>query len=78
MDDPALMAELEAHLQAPMSRVLGLRLVSVETGNITMSANPQLAFRNKMGVMHGGYIAALLDCACGLAGATVMRQGFSL
>ncbi|WP_206244178.1 PaaI family thioesterase [Novosphingobium terrae] len=76
---PAAMALLEEHLEAPMSRLLGLRLIAVAAGEITLQADPQAMFRNRLGVMHGGYIAALLDCACGLAGGTLMPEAtFSL
>jgi uncharacterized protein (TIGR00369 family) len=70
---------LEEHLEAPMSRLLGLRLVHVTTGEVTLQADPQAMFRNRQGVMHGGYIATLLDCACGFAGCTMVPDGsFSL
>ncbi|WP_068083022.1 PaaI family thioesterase [Novosphingobium rosa] len=71
---PAAMALIEDHLDAPMSRLLGLKLIAVAAGEITMQADPQAMFRNRLGVMHGGYIAALLDCACGLAGSTLMPE----
>jgi acyl-coenzyme A thioesterase PaaI-like protein len=40
---------LEEHLEAPMSRLLGLRLVHVTTGEVTLQADPQAMFRNRQG-----------------------------
>jgi uncharacterized protein (TIGR00369 family) len=59
----------------PMVSLLGFRLVSVERGRIVFAADPLEAFYNGVGVVHGGWSAALLDSALGCAVNTMMPAG---
>jgi len=53
------------------STLVGIRLVELVDGHseLRIEVGPQL--RNRMGIVHGGVLATLLDNACGLAGAWV-------
>jgi uncharacterized protein (TIGR00369 family) len=60
---------------APMVRLLGMRVSAVEAGRITMSGALQEDFENGLGIAHGGYAATMLDTALGCAINTVMPIG---
>jgi len=62
----------EAKAQSPMMQLLGVSVVAAEKGGVTMAATPRDSFHNQVGVMHGGYIATLLDNACGAAAHSVL------
>lgn len=57
----------EKTVRSPMMQLLEVSAVSAEEGRVVMSATPREDFNNQVGVMHGGYIATLLDNACGAA-----------
>jgi uncharacterized protein (TIGR00369 family) len=53
--------------QAPMTKLLNLRLLEVEEGRVVFGARPTHEHYNGMGVVHGGFAATLLDSALGCA-----------
>jgi uncharacterized protein (TIGR00369 family) len=53
--------------QAPMTKLLDMRLLEVEAGRVVFGAVPSRAHYNGMGVVHGGFAATLLDSALGCA-----------
>ena len=67
-----VLAMAEAKAQSPMMQLLGARVLGAEQGRVTMAATPSARFNNQVGVMHGGYIATLLDNACGAAAHSVL------
>lgn len=64
-----LRALVVGDLRAPpgMGDKLGFRLVEVERGHVVFEGTPDRGVYNPLGSVHGGYAAALLDSACGLA-----------
>jgi len=52
---------------APLGVVLGLRLVEVGDGLAVFEGAPKPAYYNPAGVIHGGWIASILDSALGCA-----------
>jgi uncharacterized protein (TIGR00369 family) len=53
--------------QAPMTKLLNLRMLEVEEGRVVFGARPTREHYNGMGVVHGGFAATLLDSALGCA-----------
>jgi uncharacterized protein (TIGR00369 family) len=53
--------------QAPMTKLLNMRLLEVEEGRVVFGARPTRDHYNGMGVVHGGFAATLLDSALGCA-----------
>lgn len=51
----------------PLVLLLGFRPVSVESGRVVFSAQPDERHYNPLGAVHGGYVATLLDTAMGCA-----------
>jgi uncharacterized protein (TIGR00369 family) len=70
LDQVRALAENAA--RSPMMQLLEVSTVSAELGGVVMSATPRATFNNQVGVMHGGYIATLLDNACGAAAHSVL------
>jgi uncharacterized protein (TIGR00369 family) len=60
---------------APMARLLNIRIVAVEEGNATVTAEPAREFENGLHIAHGGFAAALLDTALGCAVNSVTPAG---
>lgn len=60
---------------APMVRLLGMRLVEVEAGRVTIRGEMRHQFENGLGIAHGGFAATMLDTALGCAVNTVMPVG---
>jgi uncharacterized protein (TIGR00369 family) len=46
---------------------LGINFVEIEEGRAVFEGVPGLQVYNPLGVVHGGYMAALLDSACGVS-----------
>jgi uncharacterized protein (TIGR00369 family) len=57
--------------------LLGFQLVEVEEGRVVFTGDPVEAYYNGMGVVHGGWAAALLDSALGCAINSTMPAGRS-
>src|SRR5262249_48361524 len=53
--------------QAPMTKLLTMRLLEVDEGRVVFGARPTRDHYNGMGVVHGGLAATLLDSALGCA-----------
>ncbi|MDE1916539.1 MAG: PaaI family thioesterase [Sphingomonadales bacterium] len=62
----------EKTVRSPMMQLLDVGAVSAEPGHVVMAATPRPDFNNQVGIMHGGYIATLLDNACGAAAHSVL------
>jgi uncharacterized protein (TIGR00369 family) len=77
---PDGLAQLQASLRdkglrAPMGLKLGFELVEVERGRVVFEGKPDRSVYNPMGAVHGGYAAALLDSACGIATHSTLGPG---
>jgi uncharacterized protein (TIGR00369 family) len=55
-----------------MMATLGVRLASVERGQVTLALGHDARFTQQHGFMHAGAVAAVLDTACGYAAFSVM------
>jgi uncharacterized protein (TIGR00369 family) len=62
-----LQAMLAGDLKAPIGETLGFNLVEVERGRVVFEGKPDRRVYNPKGGVHGGYVATLLDSACGIA-----------
>ncbi len=62
-----LQAMLASGKGAPIGETLKFTLAEVTEGHVVFEAIPGLHVYNPIGSVHGGYIAALLDSACGCA-----------
>jgi uncharacterized protein (TIGR00369 family) len=62
---------------APVSELVGFRLISVESGKAVfeLEAGPQL--RIAMGTLHGGVLCDVADAAMGIASASTLADGES-
>lgn len=63
---------LERQIPAPMEDTLDFALVEIASGRAVFSSVPGPHILNPMGIAHGGYAAALLDSACGIAVLTTL------
>ena len=68
-------AMLATGRQPPLGEKLGISLVEVEYGHAVFEATPDGTSYNPMGTVHGGYISAILDSACGIAAHTGLKPG---
>jgi len=59
----------------PFSESAALWPVSAELGRVVFDANPSRRFYNPMGIVHGGWIAMLLDTAMGCAVHSALEPG---
>jgi len=60
---------------APMVKLLGMHLTSVDEGRVVLEATPQPEHENGLGIAHGGFAATMLDTALSCAVNTVMPAG---
>jgi len=67
-----VLALKETMARSPMMRLLDVEVTSAQHGEVVMRATPDHRFDNQVGIAHGGYIATLLDNACGAAAHSVM------
>lgn len=70
-----LRAMIAADAQPSMGRTLDFNLIEVADGLAVFEGNPDERTYNPMGVVHGGYAAALLDSACGIATHSKLAPG---
>jgi uncharacterized protein (TIGR00369 family) len=59
----------------PITQTLGFALVEVEKGRAVFAGTPTFALYNPMNVVHGGWIATLLDSAMGCAVHSALGKG---
>ena len=59
----------------PVMHTGNYRVVEVEKGRAVVEARPDYAFLNPMGVIHGGWIATVLDTALACAVQTMIEAG---
>jgi len=59
----------------PFAALLGLRIAEVAEGRVTFTAEPTEAAYNPLGLVHGGWIATILDSAIGTSLTTLMPPG---
>jgi len=72
----ALQAMLSGQLpHAPIADTLGFRLLAVERGWALFQGQPDFAYLNPMGGVHGGWYATLLDSALGCAVHSLLDAG---
>lgn len=60
---------------APIAKTLDFQLVHVEEGRVRFESTPRRAVYNPIGTVHGGYIATLLDSACGCVVHSMLKPG---
>ncbi|MEL7029881.1 MAG: PaaI family thioesterase [Pseudomonadota bacterium] len=71
-----LQAMLEQKLPAPpIAKTLNFILHEVEEGRAVFRGEPLSAFLNPLGLIHGGWIATLLDSALGCAVQAKLNKG---
>ncbi|WP_374412391.1 PaaI family thioesterase [Novosphingobium colocasiae] len=70
-------AMLAAGRQPPLTEKLGIFLVEADYGHCVFEAVPDGSSYNPMGTVHGGFIATMLDSACGIAVHTALPPGSS-
>lgn len=61
------MTDISGNGPGPFSQLLGFRLVSADADGAVMAADPGPEHCNGGGILHGGYLSALLDSATGWA-----------
>jgi len=74
-----LQALLASQRQLPLHETLAIAFVSAEKGVVVVEASPGEGHLNPAGTVHGGYIATILDTACGCAVLSALppNMGFS-
>ncbi|CAN5368848.1 PaaI family thioesterase [soil metagenome] len=60
---------------APIAQTVGFILVEVEEGRVVFEATPTRAMYNPLGTVHGGWMATVLDSACGCAVHSMLKPG---
>lgn len=60
---------------APIARTLDYRLTEVEEGRVVFEGTPTRAVYNPLGTVHGGWMATLLDSACGCVVHSMLKPG---
>ena len=63
------------HPAPPFSEVAEVWPISVEVGRVAFEASPSARFYNPMGLVHGGWLALLLDSAMGCAVHSTLEPG---
>jgi acyl-CoA thioesterase len=59
----------------PFMEHLGIRITSVDPGAVTMEVTPTAEHLNLGGIVHGGLLSTLMDCATGFALHTTLPPG---
>ncbi len=65
----------KAGFTAPIGRTVGFDMTEVEEGRVVFEAIPTEAVYNPLGTVHGGWIATLLDSACGCVVHSMLKPG---
>jgi uncharacterized protein (TIGR00369 family) len=66
---------LNGGFTAPIARTVGFDLIEVEEGRVAFEGLPTQAVYNPLGTVHGGWIATLLDSACGCVVHSMLKSG---
>lgn len=67
---------LDGHIPAaPIAKLTGFTMESAENGKVVFVGTPSLATYNPLGTVHGGWMATLLDSACGCAVHSTLKPG---
>ncbi|MFC4294658.1 PaaI family thioesterase [Novosphingobium tardum] len=61
----------------PIGETLGFALVEAEEGRTVLEGEPTRGAYNVLNSVHGGYVATLLDSACGTAVHSTLTAGLS-
>ena len=64
-----------SHPAPPISSHIGLEFVTVDDGDVVMTAVPDESHYNPIGSIHGGFFATVLDSACGCAVHSTLPAG---
>ncbi len=59
----------------PFTALLGMEITEVAEGRVTLTAEPTEESYNPLGLVHGGWIATILDSAIGTSLTTLMPPG---
>jgi uncharacterized protein (TIGR00369 family) len=62
---------------APIARTVGFELVEVEEGRVMFEGLPTHAVYNPLGTVHGGWMATILDSACGCVVHSLLKPGWN-
>ena len=60
----------------PLADVLGFKFEKIESGEVTVTLEPEEFHYNPMGVLHGGMAATLFDSALGCAVQSLLPPGY--
>lgn len=60
---------------APIARTVGFDLVEVDEGRVAFEGVPTPEVYNPLGSVHGGWMATLLDSACGCVVHSMLKPG---
>mgnify|MGYP002358299221 CR=1 FL=1 len=67
---------LDGHIPgAPIAELTGFTMESAENGKVVFVGTPSRATYNPLGTVHGGWMATLLDSACGCAVHSTLKPG---
>lgn len=69
-------APLQSGCQPAFGVKLGISLIEADHGRYVFEGTPDDISYNPMGFVHGGYISAILDSACGIAAHTALQPGY--
>src|SRR5258708_124545 len=61
----------------PIAKLIGFRVVAIETGRATVEFEASDRHHNPMGTLHGGVLCDVADAAMGMAFATTLETGES-
>jgi uncharacterized protein (TIGR00369 family) len=67
-----LLALLDAGRQPSIHETLNIALISAKEGAVVVEARPSESHLNAAGTVAGGYVATILDAACGCAAHTAL------
>ena len=65
----------KAGFTAPIARTVGFDMTEIEEGRVVFEGIPTEAVYNPLGTVHGGWIATLLDSACGCVVHSMLKPG---
>lgn len=63
--------------EIPIGETLGFALVEAEVGRTVLEGEPTRSAYNVLNTVHGGYVATLLDSACGTAVHSTLTEGLT-